>query len=153
MDLDRARVERAYLARLGGAHPDLGGDSVDASSINEARDVLIDPERRANLLLALLGGPDSSACRDLPDGFLMEMMELRQTIEDEMEADADTAREKWERWGREKRDEHAKNVSAMFARGEDPVRVRMELNAWRYIERLIEQLDPGYDPTRIEGRS
>ena len=24
--------------------------------------------------------------------------------------------------------------------------IRIRLNAWRYIERLIEQLDPGYDP-------
>ena len=28
--------------------------------------------------------------------------------------------------------------------------VRTRLNAWRYIERLIEQLDPDYDPARAD---
>ena len=28
--------------------------------------------------------------------------------------------------------------------------VRRELNAWRYTERLIEQLDPGYEPGRAD---
>lgn len=152
MDLDRARVERAYLARLGGAHPDLGGEAVDASAINEARDVLIDPERRANLLLALRGGPGASECKDLPEGFLMEMMELRQTIEEEVDADPEGARAKWERWGRERREAHAANVSAMLDGDADLRDVRVELNAWRYIERLIEQLDPDYDPARVDGR-
>lgn len=152
MDLDRARIERAYLARLSGAHPDLGGDAVGASDLNEARDVLVDPERRANLLLELAGGPGASDCRDLPDGFLMEMMELRQRIEEEVEADPESARAHWEEWGRGKREAHEAEVARMLSEGADLVAVRVELNAWRYIERLIEQLDPEYDPARIEGR-
>jgi len=28
--------------------------------------------------------------------------------------------------------------------------IRTQLNAWRYIERLIEQLDPQYDPNRAD---
>ena len=30
--------------------------------------------------------------------------------------------------------------------------IRTQLNAWRYIERLIEQLDPDYDPNRADFR-
>ena len=50
----------------------------------------------------------------------------------------------------------AHTVNRLFdALGERPdapalAAIRRELNAWRYIERLIEQLDPDYDPARAD---
>lgn len=156
-DLSPAEVEQAYLSAVGGVHPDIGGGapmgsgSSDAASINDARRVLIDPERRAEALLARLGGP-AKEDRSLPDGFLMEVMELRQQIEADLAADGAAARTRWEAWAAERRQERIASVGALFAGLSDPPRqeelaqIRVELNAWRYLERLIEQLDPEYDP-------
>jgi DnaJ-domain-containing protein 1 len=156
--IDRDAIERAYRARLTSSHPDAGGESVsiDPADLNEARAVLLDDEQRAVCLLEILGGPTSSACKDLPDGFLMEMMMQRQEIEESIESGGDEEREQWESWGVEQRREYRARVADMFDQlGQDPNddglrAIRVQLNAWRYIERLIEQLDPEYDPARAD---
>lgn len=145
--------------RLGGVHPDLAGEdaSMDAAALTEARAVLADPERRAVALLALLGGASASEDRSLPDGFLMEMMELREQIEAELGDGGEAARARWGAFAEARRLEHHSRVASLFEataasnnRPELLSRVRMELNAWRYTERLIEQLDPGHDPGRAD---
>ncbi len=158
--IDRDAIERAYRARLRTAHPDAGGDEamIDPAKLNEARSVMLDDERRAVAMLSLLGGPDASGCKDLPDGFLMDMMMQRQQIEEAIESGGDAEREQWERWGIEQRRAYSERVAGMFeALGDPPGRealraIRVELNAWRYIERLIEQLDPEYDPASADFR-
>lgn len=151
--IDPAVIERAYLMKLSQSHPDVsgaGGDA-DAARINDARRVLLDDELRANELLRVSGGPAASDCRDLPDGFLFEMMEIRQEIESDLEEDADEARIRWEQWAKDQRETYHSEIAAIFDHvlSEDHcVKIRIKLNAWRYIERLLEQLDPGYDPGR-----
>lgn len=156
--IDPAAVRRAYLARAGSIHPDhspLDEESAAAQSaaLNRAKAILDDPERRAGELLRLLGGPSKEDDRSLPPAFLMEMMEVRERLETER-TDAD--RERWEAWGRERRAAHQSEVARLFQRLDttppnpstdppNPARasilksIRTELNAWRYIERLLEQ--------------
>ncbi|MFN7020689.1 MAG: iron-sulfur cluster co-chaperone HscB C-terminal domain-containing protein [Phycisphaerales bacterium] len=151
-DLSPAEVERAYLARAAGLHPDvvgaLGPDVEGAGpseELNRARQVLKDPESRGNALLALLGGPAKEQDRSLPDGFLAEMMEVRER----MEAGGAAERERWEGWAEQRRSSHERNVRELFSRaaggetadsGHETLRaIRRELNAWRYIERMLEQ--------------
>ena len=160
--LSDSEIESAFLARLAGAHPDLAGESssMDAAALTEARATLDDPERRAGALLVLLGGASASEDRSLPDGFLMEMMELREAIEGEIGSGGSGARARWEAFAEERRARHIERVGALFDRlgdAQDPAAlgaglgaVRTELNAWRYTERLIEQLDPEYDPARAD---
>lgn len=159
-DLEPNAIEAAFLARLGGVHPDLVGEeaSMDAAALTQAAAVLRDPERRAVHLLALLGGDSASEDRSLPDGFLMKTMELRETVEKEL-TEGGKARERWTAFTDERRRGHAAKVGALFAQVNGAERagragllraVRLELNAWRYTERLIEQLDPGYDPARSD---
>lgn len=154
-DLERSDIERAYLARAGQAHPDLAtsddhGDAsaeVAAGDLNRARQDLSDPETRATILLALQGGPSKDQDRSLPDGFLMEMMDVREQMEAAAAA-GDRARiEHWERWANQQRAGHIRTVAEMFAgvdaTNPDPVAlraIRSRLNAWRYIERMLEQL-------------
>lgn len=155
-DLDPARIQRAFLQRTAGLHPDHGArpeDEAASASLNAARAVLDDPEQRAGALLSRLGGPSKEQDRSLPDGFLMEMMEVRERIEAERK-DPD-ARERWEDWGESRRRGHMERVKNLFAQATGPEggpplpqgpeasvlkAIRRELNAWRYIERMLEQL-------------
>ena len=126
------------------------------AAVNLARRTLSDPERRAHALLARLGGPTKERERGLPEGFLAGMMELREKIEGAVGDSGERA--KWEAWAQERRREAVAQVGAMFralpAAGAERAAalraIRVLLNAWRYIERLIEQLDPDYDPSRAD---
>lgn len=156
------QIERAYLTRIASAHPDRADDAPDlgrSADLNEARRTLLNPERRAAALLARLGGPDAAEDKSLPDGFLMEIMETRNEIEQELADDpSPRTRAKWQARAEQQRRQYADRVSALFDRaapepGNDPDpaalrEIRTMLNAWRYIERLIEQLD--HDPARAD---
>jgi curved DNA-binding protein CbpA len=161
-DLDPAVVERAYLQRAAALHPDLAADPAEtaraAARLNHAKQVLDSPERRANALLARLGGTGLDMDRSLPDGFLTQIMQVRADIEADGVTRNPAARSRWEAWAQERRREHINAVSVLFLGLSTPPSrealhaIRMNLNAWRYIERLIEQLDPDYDPARADFR-
>jgi molecular chaperone HscB len=161
-DLDAGEIERAYLARSARLHPDVASGDSDAArgmaELNRARRVLGDAERRADALLVRLSGPRREEEKGLPAGFLMEMMEVREAVEAAIASGGAAERAKWEAWAEERRREAIAEVGGMFAAvGTEPAEhrealraIRVRLNAWRYIERLIEQLDPGYDPARAD---
>lgn len=161
-DLTPQQIETAYLRRVTAIHPDAGDHLLlerdpdaestesDAASarLHAARDALANPENRANSLLALLGGPGKEQDRSLPDGFLPHIMEVREQIEAKMTDP--TAIATWRTWAIERRRNHQTRVASLFAAAADRAdpatlkEIRRELNAWRYIERLLEQLDmPG----------
>ena len=148
-DLERAALQRAWLKRSAKLHPDRAGDDPEAARrlamVNRAKAILADPEARANALLAVLGGPAKEDDKSLPDGYLMEMFEIR---EEHASGDEET-RTRIEQWGSERRGEHESRVGAMFAglsenpSDEELRAIRLELNAWRYIERFL--TEPGLD--------
>jgi molecular chaperone HscB len=89
--VDPAAVEREYLARSRAVHPDfhhLGSSAEQRASLeltaalNEAYLTLKDPARRAEYLLTLLGGPTAQQEKNLDQAFLMDMLELRERIEE-----------------------------------------------------------------------
>lgn len=157
-ETDPAAVERAYLARAASIHPDLAdpdplvqADAARRSArLNAARATLLDPERRAVALLARLAG--AAADRSLPDGFLAQMMRTREQIEEDLAADPNEAGPRWRAWAADRRRERIGRVRDLFrahSRRPDPATladIRRELNAWRYVERLAEQLDPDDAP-------
>ncbi|MEM9065765.1 MAG: iron-sulfur cluster co-chaperone HscB C-terminal domain-containing protein [Planctomycetota bacterium] len=152
-DLEQSEIRRAHMTRVASVHPDAsGGGEQEAAALNEARRVLESAERRANLLLERLGGPGSDD-HTLPDGFLMEIMETRERIEAALASGDPDARAACETEADERRRAHIERVGGLFEFGDDPgtlAAIRVELNAWRYAERLIEQLDPDYDPGRAD---
>ncbi|MFZ2873281.1 MAG: hypothetical protein WAZ94_02235 [Phycisphaerales bacterium] len=137
-ELDSERVRRAYLRAVAGMHPDAGGEGEAASAINEARDTLADPMRRARALL----GARADAAGALPAGFLAEMLGIRERIEEELAVEGDAARARWREWARAREAEHQARVAAMFRAGNEAY-VPGELGQWRYVRRLVHQLDPG----------
>lgn len=147
--IDEDQLERIWLKRSATLHPDRVGDDPEAASslarINRARATLADPEARANALLVALGGPAKEQDKSLPDGFLLEMFEVR---EEHASGDAES-RVRIESWASERRAEHERRVGEMFDALDDPPAtealgaIRLELNAWRYIERMLS--DPVLD--------
>jgi len=147
-DLTPAQIRRAYLAKAAATHPDAAGGAggVDTAVLNGARETLEHPHARGEALLALLGGPSAAQDKSLPPGFLQAVMATRMEAAEDLENGGPAARERWRAWAAGKRAEHEARVAALFASGaEAATAIRVELNAWKYVERLIEQLDPAYD--------
>ncbi len=158
MDLSRATIERAYLARAAGVHPDArraeaagevvgapGETAEDASSeLNAARRTLGDPLLRAEALLALVGGPDAAGgagSKSLPPGFLVEFMPVREEAEEAIAAGDAGSVERLRAWAKGEREAYVRRVGGLFASEPVPAgEIRTTLNAWRYIERLLERL-------------
>lgn len=160
--LEPGVIQRAFLARAAAAHPDAGGDDVDEAGdaqgmaeLNAARAALADPERRANLVVEALGGPSAAEDKSLPEGYLMDVMDLRQQIEADLTRTAGSrldAGTGWQELARARRREHERAVGRELdeaarqpegsqARRAALAAARRELNAWRYTERVMERLD------------
>jgi curved DNA-binding protein CbpA len=154
-DLTNAEIEAAYLRCIAAVHPDLNDsfDSDPVSRVNEARKTLLEPESRANALLSSLGGPDAKTYGELPELYLLSILDQRMEIEEEIAANAEVARPKWTSWAEAEQDRIIAELRPLFrAATAQSVEIRRQirtgLNAWRYMSRLIEQLRLGYDPGR-----
>jgi molecular chaperone HscB len=145
--LDPHALEAAYLDRSRAVHPDFhhagsGGEQAASESltaaVNEAYSTLKDPFRRAEHLLALLGGPTATDVKDIPPAFLMEMMDVREEVE---RADA-AGRAKHEADARKRLDAIFAGLVLLFDRG-DHLAVRKQLNAAKYLKGLLRDLRDG----------
>ena len=156
-DIDPRALQAAYFKRSGALHPDRFTDPIQqaeaarkAATINDARAVLADDEQRGNALLSLLGGPSKEQDKSLPEGFLPAIMEVREEMELVLASEDPQERARFEQWATTERQELKDRIAALFERagtsaGQETLReIRRQLNAWRYIERLIEQLDPDW---------
>lgn len=165
-EIAAAQLQAAYLKRAAAHHPDRIADPIEqaeaarhAARLNDARATLADDERRANALLQLLGGPTKEQDKSLPDGFLMDMMDIRQQMEEALASNDPEHRRRLEKWALQQRQDYINTVSSLFKKAGDNTppsdelfrEIRMQLNAWRYIERMIEQLDPDYQPAGLHG--
>jgi molecular chaperone HscB len=153
-----ADVERNYLARSREVHPDFHQTGSERAStelsalLNEAYATLRDPFRRAEYLLHLEGGPTAAEQKEMAPAFLMEMLELRERIEEVRSAGAGSAGAaglQQELAGR--RSALLGEVADTFAAyealpGDDSgrvalrARVRQALNAARYVGNLLRDL-------------
>lgn len=157
--LDEAELHRRFIAASAATHPDRFADPLDqadaaerSAAINEAYRVLKDPEARANVLLQRLGGSDQSQDKSLPPDLLVEMMEIRERMEEAIDAADEAQMRQLARWAHEQRAAHLARVGELFAaalqasgaaRAEHLKAIRLELNALRYFQRMIEQTPEG----------
>ena len=132
-------IEAAYLRRVAAAR----SRGEDTSPLNQARQTLLKPILRAEALVEVLGGPAPAADKSLPEGLLMEFMEARQGAEAAAEAGDQPELVRWLDWARSKRAAHIETVATLFGEASpEALRlIRLELNAWRYAERMIDQLE------------
>ncbi len=94
--LDSAALESAWRAVQGAVHPDRFAGGTDAqrllalqysTQINEAHETLKDPVRRAAYLCQLHGvAVDAERNTAMPEDFLMQQMEWRESMEDAVAA-------------------------------------------------------------------
>lgn len=147
-DLDEAELHDRYVKAAAATHPDRFTDPVDqaeaadrAALLNEAYQTLLDPEKRANALLVTLGGAAKEDDNALPPDLLMDMMDVRERMEEAIATEDAAALAELRAWAASKRDEHLANVTALLSGDAPQLKpVRMELNALRYIERMLEQM-------------
>lgn len=156
-DLDLADLERRYLHAAAAAHPDRFTDPLDQADaaaqsavLNDAYRTLRDPESRARALLSLLGAPaGKDDDQTLPPELLMDMMEKREQLE---EAKADNNRAVLQSLREEALQAriaglthlagHFANIAAARADQRPNLfrQVRLELNALRYHQRMLEAI-------------
>ncbi len=92
VDGERLRKELRRVSRL--VHPDFHGSDAanrdlaerNSARLNEAYEVLRDDYARADRLVRLLGGPDEQAERQMPQAFLMEVLEWNEAVEEARDA-------------------------------------------------------------------
>ena len=142
------------ISRL--VHPDFHGTSGDpqreraernTARLNEAYDVLRADYARADALVRLLGGPDEKAERQMPQSFLMEVLEWNETLEEARDKPSD-ARAALGRLAEEltarrasalgELNEHLRELPAASAPALTDV--RKALNALRYLDRTLNDI-------------
>lgn len=146
--IDKSQLEKNYLELTRLTHPDVAGDDPEAqlaaldlsAKLNEAHRVLADDEARASYYLTLIGGPSAEENKGLPEGFLPLIMIAREELaEAQLEGDSerikaieqDTVAQKSARLSEFER-------LVMSPTPENLQQARVELNAVRYYERLLE---------------
>lgn len=155
-NLDEADLHTRFIQASAATHPDRYTDPVDqaqaaerAAEVNHAYAVLSDPERRADALLTLLGGPAKDEDKSLPPDLLMDMMEVRESLEEAVTDDNRTELDKLRDWANNQREAHLKKIAELFGDVGDnsetlPANiakaVRLELNTLRYIQRMLDQM-------------
>ena len=153
-DLNEAELHTRFIQASAATHPDRYTDPVEqaqaaerSAEVNHAYAVLSDPERRADALLTLLGGPAKDEDKSLPPDLLMDMMEVREQLEEAVAQENLDELNKLRNWANDQRDAHLKIIRALFADKDTLVpevakSIRLELNALRYIQRMLDQM-PG----------
>ena len=153
-EIDPADVRRRVVRRAARLHPDRATDPVTAAEqarelalVNEASGILQDDIARAELLVAMHGGPGPSEDRTLPEGFLESILATRMELEEAVASGDEDGRMRLADWARTEWAERRAAVSAILDRNDPPVAddlhaVRRELNRWRNSQRMLEQLEP-----------
>jgi molecular chaperone HscB len=156
--LDPALLKKRLLALQRRMHPDFfGGAGAEeralaernTAELNAAEGVLSDDASRADLLVKRQGGPDELAERQMPQAFLLEVLEWNEALEEARAAPAgsparDALDDLEERLSSERRlalERVARRLAPLPSpRSPALTEVRRELNAVRYLERTLSTL-------------
>ena len=149
------------MSRASTTHPDLLDATEDAellsAVLNKARQCLLNPESRAQELLRILAPPETMSDTSLPEGFLMDIMDARMGMEMALSSEDVDEIERWRVWAQTQRTGYMEQVGGMFESlpsiGDAEIHkkaheIKQTLNAWRYIERMRNQLDEHMDITQ-----
>jgi molecular chaperone HscB len=153
-DLAEDEIRSAYRRLASQTHPDrFGGASQElicratrlSAAVNDAYRTLQDPVSRASYLLQLHGGPGPDEVRDVPGDLLMEVMELREQIEEAAEQKDNAGIDRHRQTVEARRGaalERMKTLARSIENADEQQRkeLRMVLNAIRYYDNLLVEL-------------
>ena len=133
-------------------HPDFFGEDAEqralaernSAALNDAYAQLSNDFARASLLVATRGGPDSNTERQMPQAFLMEVMEWNETLEEARESPVEDTAARVDALAEElteARGQAMGRAGALLDDGGDPAEMRRQLNAVRYVDRALEQIE------------
>jgi len=155
--IDRGVLRKRLLKLQRLLHPDFHGQAGDAkqelaehntAELNAAYEVLHDEAKRASFLIQHLGGPNESAERQMPQAFLMEVMEWNEALEELRDAgDGEAAKARAQELHEELKVERVRLLDELLdglhdALGGDTVdlvHLRKQSNAIRYIDRALKE--------------
>ena len=160
-DVDEGDLHQRFITGVAACHPDRYTDPLDqadaaqrAAELNAAYQSLKDPESRANVLLKLLGGSLKEDDKSLPPQLLMEVMEAREQLEEAMQAGDQAMIDRLHHWGHDQRRGHLEQIGQLFqdaqatAQEDRPAilkKIRLELNALRYFQRMTQSTQDAHD--------
>lgn len=153
-DLDLADLEARFLAASAKHHPDRYTDPLNQADaadrmadLTQAYRTLKDPEQRANALLAHHGGPAKEDDKSLPPTLLMEVMDIREELEEAIADQNADALDRLRYWAQQRHNAHETQIAQHLAHkpGQAPApaalkAARLELNAMRYMRRMLDQI-------------
>ncbi len=155
--LDAADLRRRLVRLTRLVHPDFFGSDPEqrelaersTAELNVAFEVLASEARRADHLVRVLGGPDDKAERQMPQAFLMEVMEWNETLEEARSAAPGSSERSRATALESDLVQHRTELFGSIATHLDPLpptgdakltEVRRLLNAVRYIDRALGEL-------------
>lgn len=117
----------------------------NSAELNAAYPRLEDSVRRAETLVALGGGPDASEERQMPQAFLMEVMEWNEALEELRESpdagDLEGLKNELNDQREQQLEALARGLTPLPPKGADAYRsLRQTLNAIRYVDRALGEL-------------
>ena len=153
--IDAKQLKRRLLQLTRRMHPDFFGTAAadqkalaerNTAILNESHEELADDLRRADGLVRRLGGPDENTERQMPQEFLMEVLEWNEALDDERSSDAPSpALDDLEAALTARRTATLGEVSALL----DPlpesgspllIEVRRHLNGLRYLQKTLAEI-------------
>ena len=150
--VDAQALRQAFLTASAKQHPDQFIDPIEQadavermSELTDAHRVLRDPELRARALLRLSGLELPEDKDKLPPALLMEVMDVREELEDAIASDNTPELDRLRAWANGQREGYLAKLDELFHDELDAAKakaVRIELNALRYMQRMLEQM-PG----------
>ena len=152
--VDPEALRKLLLTLQRRMHPDFFGDAPEevralaernTAELNAAHRVLADDFRRADLLVARLGGPDEESERQMPAEFLMEVLEWNETLEAARDAGSDERLDSLESELRGRRGATMEQIEGALTPLPEPgssglTDIRRALNAVRYLDRTLHTL-------------
>jgi molecular chaperone HscB len=153
--VDAGAVRRRLRTLTRHMHPDFFGTASaeqrtlaerNTAALNEAHEELSDDLRRADGLVRRLGGPDEAAERQMPQEFLMEVLEWNESLEEARSPErASSGLDALEAELRARRDATLEQVSALLAPLPEPgapalTELRRRLNALRYLQKTLTEI-------------
>lgn len=157
-DVDASQLQRKLAQLAAEHHPDRFVDPLDQadaadrlSAINQAHRQIRDPLSRAQVMLKLLGKGVTLDEKALPPTLLMEMMEIREEMEEAIASSDQPTLDRLRQWASDQQTEHLQQLSSLLSQAQTtdgPEQARLiqqaqiELNTLRYFARMLEQMPP-----------